>query len=644
MKRIVNIDIENVKAYIQHQHISLENGENLLIYGENGSGKTSLYKAVKSFMKSSVDHSVTLVTNRYSQVQDGHISITFADYDVATNSIDDATKITFTQTQASETTDTDNPDLKACYRVSGFLDYAKLLKVYLHDSQRPNLFNLLMELLHDFIPVTQGLDYEFGEKFKTIGRCMRLCRHRNDRQYLFYRSTFNAMSVAFPNIIADLNVRLSYLIDHYFRHLNFEVKLVNPAMTIDERGRIRDLKVGGTAFLEVMHCGLEMNDYNFVLNEARLSAISICLYLASLQLHSTIVNSKILYLDDVFIGLDSSNRRPVIEMLLHEFIDYQIFISTYDKSWFMLAKEIIGEDSPRWKYFELYEGTYQIGDRIIPKPILIKGKSDLEKAKRFLLDTEHLDYPASANYLRKAFECLLTKKPVRLALIKDDLEPIAAYKLNKVILSLIRFYNRFDFDQDAAAIKSTLSELLTLLRPLLHPLSHYAPDSPVFKSELIAAIKIYESLESMFVTSGINSRIKIVLEKGSKLSCVFKGDSGWSLIYYFSLADNLFLYRNGDGNERLLDAPVFAERIEEFDNMGLKIHSLEISNNSKLRKNLSFDSLEQCYNNLSLYIMDPDKENKTDIIIPANKFDDFYIPTEGNAPLVFNVKLSSKIR
>ena len=641
MKRIINIDIENVKAYIQHQDIPLSNGENLLLYGENGSGKSSLYKAVQSFFKSSVDSSVEIATNRYSPVQEGHVAVTFADYDAANNSIDISTKKTFIQTHTAETTDTEDPDLKACYRVSGFLDYAKLLKVYLHDSQRPNLFNLLMDLLHDFVPISQGLTYEFGGKFVTVAQRMRLCRHRNDKTYRSCRSTFNEMSVAFPNVVADLNIKLSYLIEHYFSHLNFEVKLVNPTMTIDERGRIRDLKLDGRVFLEVKHFGLEINDYNLFLNEARLSAISICLYLASLQLHSTIVNTKILYLDDVFIGLDSSNRRPVIKMLCREFSDYQIFISTYDKSWFMLAREILGEKNPRWKYYELYEGACKINERNVPKPILIEGKSDVEKAKRFLLDPDHLDYPASANYLRKAFEHLLTNKPIRLSLTKDDLEPIAAYKLNKVILSLLHFYRKFDFDQDAVDICSMLAELLTLLKPLLHPLSHYAPDSPVFKSELTTAIRIYESLESKFKTSAIDCRIKILLEKDSTLSCVFKGESGWSLKYYFRLADNLFLYKGEDGQIRLIDTPIFAEKIEEYNNIH-KIHEQIISNNSKLRLALSYNSLEQCYNELCSYIMAPDKENKPDIINPGDKYDAFFIPTEGNAPLEFNVKLSSK--
>ena len=45
MKRIVEINIFNFKAYFYPTTIKLDKGENLLIYGENGSGKSSLYKS-----------------------------------------------------------------------------------------------------------------------------------------------------------------------------------------------------------------------------------------------------------------------------------------------------------------------------------------------------------------------------------------------------------------------------------------------------------------------------------------------------------------------------------------------------------------------------------------------------------------------
>ena len=46
MKKITQIKINNYKAYIEEEVINLPQGENLLIYGENGSGKSSLFPSL----------------------------------------------------------------------------------------------------------------------------------------------------------------------------------------------------------------------------------------------------------------------------------------------------------------------------------------------------------------------------------------------------------------------------------------------------------------------------------------------------------------------------------------------------------------------------------------------------------------------
>ena len=51
--KITKIEIKNFKAFRGPDVIDLgEKGQNLLLYGENGSGKTSLYEALKFFLES----------------------------------------------------------------------------------------------------------------------------------------------------------------------------------------------------------------------------------------------------------------------------------------------------------------------------------------------------------------------------------------------------------------------------------------------------------------------------------------------------------------------------------------------------------------------------------------------------------------
>ena len=58
------------------------------------------------------------------------------------------------------------------------------------------------------------------------------------------------------------------------------------------------------------------------LNEAKLSAIALAIYFAGFLLQPD-SNLKILALDDVLIGLDMSNRLPVIDILDEYFSDHQ---------------------------------------------------------------------------------------------------------------------------------------------------------------------------------------------------------------------------------------------------------------------------------------------------------------------------------
>ena len=68
--RITEIEIKNFKAFYGTYRIDLrKSGKNLLVYGENGSGKSSLYFALKLFLESGDDSSIDLKTIRTSLSQ-----------------------------------------------------------------------------------------------------------------------------------------------------------------------------------------------------------------------------------------------------------------------------------------------------------------------------------------------------------------------------------------------------------------------------------------------------------------------------------------------------------------------------------------------------------------------------------------------
>ena len=134
------------------------------------------------------------------------------------------------------------------------------------------------------------------------------------------------------------------------------------------------------------------------LNEAKLSAIALAIYFAGFLLQPE-SDLKVLALDDVLIGLDMSNRLPVLDILDEHFSDYQIFLTTYDKAWYEIVKQRTSRGG-KWKAVEFYfsqTDAYEV-------PIYVEDKAYLEKAREYL---DANDYKACAIYVRTAFEAAI---------------------------------------------------------------------------------------------------------------------------------------------------------------------------------------------------------------------------------------------
>lgn len=644
MKRITKIEIDNYKAYTTKEVFELPMGQNLLLYGENGSGKSSLFRALQYFMESSVNGAKHFDNNYYTGRDDGKIEVTFCDYDFATNSINKDTEQIFTATETPETTTTSNLLLKTAYRISGFLDYSTLLKVYLNNGTRPNLFGLIIELISDYIPIRQGLTDTIGSIVNSVNQGIIKCYHRTDKEYGRLKNRYLSLQTAFPNIIADLNAVFNHLMTSYFVGLDLNISLGEINIRLCEEGFIRKTHITGEIYLDVTHYGQPMYEYNNSLNEARLSAIAVCLYLASIKLRNVDHDAKILYLDDVFVGLDSSNRRPVINILLSEFQDYQILISTYDKSWYLLAREMIN-DAARWEYKELYEGKMKIEGVTLPKPVIVSGKSEIEMARKYLYDGLRPDYPASANYMRKAYENLLSNKLYRPIILDDDLLPIAAYHISALICRAEHFLKRIVDAPYADNILGKLAVLKSYLKPMLHPLSHYAPDEPVYKHELIQAEQLFNEISTLLGIADYKHVCKVVVPKHGQLLLQIKGRSGWNYNYKFDVEDHLISYTDILGAKRITDVPLqVVEMIEEKPDGTTK--STLYRKNSNIYKTMHYINIQECVTQIVSFLASSGGGNKHDAIVLPTYSDMFYcinVTTPPDPKITFDKVLTNEL-
>jgi hypothetical protein len=138
------------------------------------------------------------------------------------------------------------------------------------------------------------------------------------------------------------------------------------------------------------------------LNEARVTAIGLCLYLAGMarsippRRADGTTYPRVLVLDDVLLSLDMVHRLPLLRVLRDHFKDWQVFLLTHDRAWYEIAKQQL----EGWSHHELF--TVRVGD--YEQPILREDQDHLYWALQFLQDGH---VKAAAVHLRTKFELVL---------------------------------------------------------------------------------------------------------------------------------------------------------------------------------------------------------------------------------------------
>lgn len=543
MKRIRKIEIENSRAYYDRIVIQLEKGENLLLYGENGSGKTSLYKSLNDFIQSFYTQ-VNFIPNRYKQVGDaGEVLLSIGDFDPNTKQF--ANVVDYRFGESVDNTNVQNTGfMKALALSKGFLNYRDLLKVYLYEETNPNLFEFfVLHLLKNHVPLAQGQNVSIEKEWKTL----------NDEIFYVYSSNANkhhrgknrlvdferVLRSVLTNLFADVNRYLS----NYFSNFGLKVDYLLQPMTFHYGRGKREWHIDQDLRLTVSSGNTQVADYTEGLNEARLSAIAICLYLAALQANSG-SELKLIFLDDIFIGIDSSNRLPILEILNQEFNDFQMVIATYDRSWYCMAKNYITSRTPEmWKFVNLFSLPKTEGGRTFAKPVMTDGNSPFDRAKDYLHGNRDIDLPAAANYFRKTLEEMLLHLPKELFL-SDDYTVIPGFKLTQRVERVKKWFNLLGFDM------TNICCVETYLHPLIHPLSHYDEEAQVYRGELI---KVEDAIKGLMVQiEEIPKRCRLLYGKGNDLCIRYDtADGSYKSNYFVTLDDNLWLYRDVSGTARL---------------------------------------------------------------------------------------------
>lgn len=504
MKNIDKLIIENFKFF--RGEVTLDfNSKNVLVYGENGSGKSSLYWALYTFLQSSMksdeqikkyfddNHTERLVNIFKTQDEKSSLKLTLK------NSLNISS--TYEISLDTINTNKDDKEISKANITSDFINYRLLAKLYhFKNSQDIEIFDMFEDEILRYVNIDGR---NFNELWQRLKQGLNPKPKMSDQSYKDFQKDVQYFNEKFEHYLYTLIKKTNDILKDNFKEsitvsINYQ-KATYDAFIDGSTTKRNHVTLPPKIYLIVKFSkdNQEIDKPHTFLNEARLTAIALSLRFSILKNRlSTEDVLKILVLDDLLISLDMSHRIEVINFILNDedLKNYQIIVLTHDRGFFQLLRQKIS--SSEWKVFEFYNQD--------EKQCIKESKTELERAKELFINR---DFEASANYLRKETEKIL----------KHFLDP----NLNKEFKNLEDLINRAknkleeDFKNEFSRIfkfKNFDSELLSkidtdyendatlnsnqkgLLRGLREKLFNFTKKYHTYKTE---EIQILDELKSI---------------------------------------------------------------------------------------------------------------------------------------------------
>lgn len=529
--KIKSILIENFKYF--HDAFQLNvNSRNLLIYGENGSGKSSIYWALYTLFQSRLKTTVADVEKYFDATKGENLRNKYsANGDVSKVEVifeDSANPAAGTQAYTislGNVTTQRVPDTFLDFTVaaSDFLNYKMLYKLTDKDNSVINDITDIFikeiypfadfqtdyidlngnstgirnaKLWHEYIySSTSQLEHQHGKRQahydKTdikYGRYKRLIRDFRDQLAIY---------------LADLSLRATTKLRDKFGIKDVEIRFETDAsydfdLQLPESPRYRDHE------LHPLHIRLNAKLKNARLpggeadiihlrtffNEAKLTCIGLAIRLAVVDMKFVAGSNlaSVLCMDDLLVSLDMSYRVPVTKILLEYARNYQLCVFTHDRSLYNLMSGVIKElgfPKNEWLKLEFYRSDPAIEALEEPRVHYIEPKEGIEQVKNYIAQG---DYPAAGNSLRKYAEELI-KGILPLNLTYDITNDGEITRLMlRALYDKTKSRGEESFCELYDISPAVLPDISKHLNRLMNPLSHDNKDIPIFRQELEDAI------------------------------------------------------------------------------------------------------------------------------------------------------------
>lgn len=564
------IELENFKFFKEPFELPV-GGKHVLLYGENGSGKSSivwgLYTLMESRKKQFADVQKYFnpaddqhLRNRYSQPLDySCVKTTFCplvpgvvpkNYEIS------ATNIT-TQTPADDF-------MKFTTAAFDMFNYRMLAEwIYQKNSRSIDLFKGFEKDIFKYLYFSRSYNLIDGTSSAPDGKTAEEWWEyiKSVRLPMTRRSQVNRATPeysAFMTLLCDFKQEMDYVLmrverlanemlhqDLGYPNISLEVEmtpvpfnLLKPNCRRYKDGKVHDPEIKVVAHVQddnVPDWSTDVKHLATFFNESKLTCMGIALRLAisDYKLISTGNVSPVLCIDDLLLSLDMSARIPIIKLLLKKAQNRQLLIFTHDRSFFEIMQMMIRErrSEGNWCFYEMLERKSSTPGAA-PKPLFYSIKSYRDKAECHF---EQGDYPAAANYLRKYCEEQLKRLlPNNLQLISKPKGEVERADLNGLIGKMESdFCSLYDIAQ------ANLPSLSVYRKRLMNPMSHDDAHTPVYKAEIMGAMAEIDRLKviadslglickgeghgeddfKMYVDNGTNSEVVefTVMEKWTRI-------------------------------------------------------------------------------------------------------------------------------
>lgn len=514
--KIDYIAFKNFKFFKKEFTLSLDR-KNLLVYGENGSGKSSIHWGFHTILQSclkSVDE-----TNKYfdstnsenlrncfaDDYEEAYIKISFSDNDGHSKD--------FTLGK-DDNNETNNPFLKATIVASDFLNYRYLSSLFdFRNSMDNDIFPSFEKEILPYLYNTRQITLVFPDSSRKntqeLVECWKCIEEWQD--YLSRHEASNDEQDTYSGLCKLLNQVINSQLNEIKRIANQKLKdvfhiPVSISVTYDGlSGHLTDycyrprlILTAQLTYSDIHPTIANICHLRTFFNEAKLSCIALAIRLAIVDrrlsfTHRGVDFSKLLFVDDLLLSLDMSNRRLIIRILLGYSDEYQMILFTHDRAFYHLIKDEIAlrGDNERWKYYEFYQPEEEIGMDYVPEPCCReKGKHYFEALNLYKLN----EYPAAALEIRKGFEAILCKLYPKNMTKEHNKQRDEI--LNLTLAQLIRKWG--DFCKRFHAPKDIL-EMATIDKyrdELMNPLSHNNIYTPIYRQEIKDCLSILKKAET----------------------------------------------------------------------------------------------------------------------------------------------------